>query len=72
MTTYTSWSELPLALSVDMVAHVLGISRSNAYILIHRKDFPSVRIGEKRWIVPRDALKAWLEQEIEKQIKLQK
>ena len=39
--TYTSLEQLPLALSADDVAQVLGISRANAYTLMHSKGFPT-------------------------------
>jgi excisionase family DNA binding protein len=52
--------ELPLALNVIDIAHVLGLSKQNAYALCHRRDFPSVKIG-KRIIVPRLAFERWME-----------
>ena len=49
-----------LALSVAEMAETLGISRTTAYELVNREDFPSMRIGQ-RIIVPVDALDRWLE-----------
>ena len=49
-----------LTLSVDELAQVLGISKPLAYDLIKRDGFPSVRISERRIIVPIDALRSWL------------
>ena len=60
-TTYTSYDQLPLALCADDVAAVLGISRANAYTLMHSKDFPTITIG-KRMIVPKDKLLAWMDE----------
>ena len=37
--TYTSYEELPLMLSVAEVAAVLGISRAGAYELVHGNEF---------------------------------
>ena len=34
-TVYLSFDELPLNLSADDVSGILGISRANAYILLH-------------------------------------
>lgn len=48
------------ALSVTEMAETLGISRTTAYELVNREDFPSMRIGQ-RIIVPVDALDRWLE-----------
>ena len=53
--TYTSLEQLPLALSAEDVAQVLGISRANAYTLMHSKGFPTIKIG-KRMTVPKDKL----------------
>ena len=62
-TTYTSYDQLPLALNADDVAAVLGISRANAYTLMHSKDFPTICIG-KRMIVPRDKFIEWMDLQI--------
>ena len=39
--TYKSYDELPLMLSVQDVADVLGISMSGAYELVKEKGFPA-------------------------------
>lgn len=57
---YTSFDELPLVLSAPQLADMLDISRSAAYALLHRADFPTLRIG-KRLLVPRDKLLVWLD-----------
>lgn len=49
-----------MAISVAEMANLLGISRTTAYELIGRDDFPSTRLG-KRVVIPLDALKEWLE-----------
>lgn len=48
------------ALSVTEMVETLGISRTTAYELVNREDFPSMRIGQ-RIIVPVGALDRWLE-----------
>lgn len=48
-----------LVLSVSDLAVTLGISRTTAYELIAREDFPSARLG-KRIVIPVDALNEWL------------
>lgn len=62
---YNSYDELPLSLRAEDVAAVLGISRANAYTLMHAKDFPTIFIG-KRMIVPKDKFLAWIEAQIQK------
>lgn len=62
---YKSYDDLPLMLNAEIVKDVLGISISSAYELMRRKDFPSVRIGN-RMIVPKDKLREWLGKEADK------
>lgn len=59
---YTSMDQLPLALSADEIASVLGISRANAYTLMHAKDFPTIRIG-KRMIVLKEHFILWMDKQ---------
>ena len=61
--TYTSLEQLPLALSADDVAQVLGLSRANAYELMHSEGFPTLKIG-KRMTVPKDKLIEWIQTRI--------
>lgn len=44
------------------LAKVLGISKSKAYDLMHREDFPTLRIG-KRLLVVRSKFEVWLEEQ---------
>ena len=62
MTNYTSMEQLPITLSANQVAQVLGISRANAYTLMHSKGFPTIKIG-KRMIVPKNKLIEWMEKQ---------
>ena len=57
---YKSYDELPLFLNANMVAGLLGVSPSSAYELMHEKDFPSLRIGN-RLLVPKDQFQVWVE-----------
>ena len=57
---YKSYEELPLFLNTNMGAGLPGVSPSSAYELMHEKDFPSLRIGN-RLLVPRDQFQIWVE-----------
>ena len=59
---YNSFDQLPISLNAVQLAKALGISRSNAYTLMHREDFPTIVIG-KRMIVTKDKLLQWMEQQ---------
>lgn len=50
----------PLALNVDEVAKVLGVSKQNAYTLCHNGKFPCVKIG-KRLVIPKKAFERWMQ-----------
>jgi len=43
------------------IAAILGISKSKAYDLLHREDFPTLHIG-KRLMVVRTKFDVWLEE----------
>ena len=49
-----------LTLHAPELAKVLGICKPRAYELMKQKDFPSIQISERRFIVPRAALDKWL------------
>ena len=57
---YKSYDELPLMLNAEMVKNVLGISLTSAYELMHEKDFPSIKVGN-RIIVPKDKFREWID-----------
>ena len=59
---YHSYDDLPLFLNAELVAKVLGVSRSSAYELMHDKEFPAVRIGS-RFVVPKEKFRQWVEQQ---------
>ena len=61
---YKSYDELPLFLNAATVAKVLGIAPSSSYELMHEKDFPTLRIGN-RIVVPKEAFIRWVEQHTE-------
>ena len=59
--TYTHYDQLPLILSVDELAKILGIGRNTAYDLIRYGRIRSVRIGHKIRI-PKDSLLEFLQE----------
>lgn len=57
---YKSYEDLPLVLSAKEISAALCISRSGAYALMALKDFPTVKVGNRK-IVPKEAFIKWLE-----------
>ena len=53
---------LSLALNLTEAAKALHVSRPTMQMIANREGFPAIRY-RKRWIIPIDALTAWLEQE---------
>lgn len=62
---YKSYDELPLFLNAHMVAQILGVSSSTAYELMHEKDFPALRVGN-RLVVPKQAFQIWVQERLGK------
>ena len=60
---YTSFENMPLFLSAPQIAQILGISRAGAYELMHSKSFPTMKIGVRRYVVPKKKLLQWMEQQ---------
>ena len=55
----------PLAVSTTEAAKLLGISRPQVYTLLHREDFPSLRVGG-RVLISTEGLRKWVERESQK------
>lgn len=60
MRKITSFDQLPITLRDEDVADILGVSRANAYVIMHSKGFPKMQIG-KRIMVTKENLRAWME-----------
>jgi len=56
--------ELPMIVSAEDVAAVLQISRAKAYQLLHRKDFPTLKI-DKRLLVPKAKFFEWINSKLD-------
>ena len=62
ITVTCSPNELPLILSASDVAAILGISRTKAYQLFRRLDFPTLKL-DKRLLVRRELFFQWLDRQ---------
>ena len=60
MKKYTSFEQLPLALSANDIAQILGISKYNAYCLMRSDGFPMMRMG-RRLLVQKKAFIEWID-----------
>ena len=60
---YKSYDELPLFLNAETVAKVLGIAPSSAYELMHKADFPVLKVGN-RMVVPKEKFVEWVTRRI--------
>ena len=54
-----------MTMTVPDLQQALGISRSHAYELVNRADFPTLRLGRKI-LIPRAAFLRWLEAQTNK------
>jgi len=60
MCSYKNFYELPLILKPMDIAGILGVSKNNAYAIIHSQGFPAVRVG-KQYRILRSNFIDWLE-----------
>ncbi len=58
---YKTYEDLPLFLNADVVAKVLGIAPSSSYELMHKVDFPVLKVGS-RMVVPKEKFIQWVEE----------
>ena len=62
MSVCKSYDDLPLFLNAKLVAHVLGVSISTAYEVMHEPSFPTLRVGS-RMVVPKEKFIQWAEEQ---------
>ena len=55
-------TNIPKCLNADDIQVILKLSRAGVYTLMHREDFPTIRIG-KRMLVPEDKFIQWLDEQ---------
>ena len=58
---FKDYSELPLFLNAELVAKLLGVSPSSGYELMHKPEFPVLKVGS-RMVVPKEKFIQWVEQ----------
>lgn len=51
-----------MTVTVEEMAALLGISRSVAYQLVKEQGFPSIRVSDRRLIIPKKSLERWLDE----------
>lgn len=55
----SSLDNLPISFGPQVLAAVLGISKSRAYTLANQKEFPKLRVG-RRIVIMREQFLLWL------------
>ena len=53
------FADFPDVLTAEQLASVLQISKSGAYALLNRSDFPTLQIGGRKMVMKKDLLE-WL------------
>lgn len=54
--------DYPDILRADDIANILRISRQSAYELLRSDGFPTLKVGKKRIMVPKEKFLAWIDQ----------
>ena len=60
ISSYKNYDDLPLFLNAAMVSKVPGVLPSSSYELMHEKDFPVLRVGN-RMVMPKEKFVEWVE-----------
>lgn len=55
-------------LSTKEVSERLHMGINQTRTLINRKDFPKIKIGERKWIIPEDEFEKWIHQMLYKDL----
>lgn len=63
--TEKEFEQLPMMLTVSDLQKVLNIGRNSAYELIYQKNFPILRLGERKIRIPKDKFIEWIKANIE-------
>jgi len=53
------FADLPDVITAEQLASALQISKSGAYTLLNRSDFPTLQIGGRKMVMKKDLLE-WL------------
>lgn len=58
--TEEEFAKLPVMLTVDDIRKVLSIGKNSAYELIYQKNFPILKISERKIRIPKDKFIEWI------------
>ncbi len=52
-------------LEAQDIKEILHIALANAYKLMKRPDFPAIKVSARRYVVPEDSFRKWLDDQVE-------
>jgi excisionase family DNA binding protein len=58
--TEEEFNDLPMILKVSDIQKVLGIGKNAAYELVYQKNFPVLKLGERKIRIPKDRFVEWI------------
>lgn len=58
--TEKEFEQLPMLLTVDQMRKVLNIGKNAAYELVYQKNFPVLKLGERKIRIPKDRFIEWI------------
>ena len=59
---------LPELMTINELREYLHIGICTAYEIVHKKDFPSLKVG-KQWFIIKEKLPEWVEKQTRKLVK---
>lgn len=58
--TDEEFSNLPIMLTVEDIRKVLNIGKNSAYEIIYQKNFPILKLSERKIRIPKDEFIKWI------------
>ena len=66
MTKFLKWEDAPDILKPKEAAKLMRVGKNKIYELATIEGFPKFPIGEKHFIIPKEALRMWIEKQANK------
>lgn len=63
MTKFLKWEDAPDILKPQEAAKLMRVGRNKIYELATIEGFPRLPVGEKHFVIPKEALRNWIEKQ---------
>lgn len=64
-TVITKWEDAPDILKPQEAAKLMRIGKNRIYELAAKDGFPRLEVGERNFVIPKEALRQWIYKQLE-------